>query len=384
MLGKEVFSHPDVQLPLSRSSGDYSTFVAEQLDKYKAVVKAVSGSDALSGAISAKTQEIEDLCDSVQEVIDKFTEGHPYDAYQALANGIVPIKGDLDRLSTDPLQGDTLNMMYRVRQRVSPPLTREELFHVPFELRHCAAPQRYSIQGLPCLYLGGSLYTCWAEMGMPAFSDLQASAFWFKTGKTVRLVDFGHRPRWVARWISKHEALNQGQEIPDNYVNFFASHTVCWPLMAIASVKALHPAAPFKAEYILPQVLLQWVTKQPDIDGIRYFSTHIDCVTDNPHWACNYVFPSRVVKSCGRCDHLRSLFKLTEPTNWQLLRSIHLDSRPGNAMDTFEFEFIKGIREGYHSSEFGQVQITLNSLAMKIQAFNVAQNGDPGLGDVKP
>ncbi len=384
MLGKDVFNHRDVQLPLTRSSDDYTQFVEDQLNKYKSVITSVSGPDALSIAIAARAHDITNLSSSVLDVITKFTAGYPHDAYAALDGGLSAVKADLDRLRTSPIADDQVLMMYRVRRQVSPPLTREGMFHVPYELRHLVAPQRYSIQGLPCLYLAGSLYTCWIEMGMPAFSDLQASVFWVRKEESIRLVDFGRRPRWLAEWMKRYETEKPGQNIPPESVAYFTSYAVCWPVMAIASVKALYTGAPYQVEYVLPQVLLQWVTKQPNIDGVRYFSTHIDCNTDNPHWINNYIFPTKTFKASGRCDRLRKLFKMTEPMNWQLLRSIRLDHKRTSAMDIFDFEFIKGIREGYHATEFGQVQHTLNALAHKIQMRNTDPNGDPLLGDVKP
>jgi hypothetical protein len=127
--------------------------------------------------------------------------------------------------------------MYRVRRQVAPPLTREEMFHVPFELRHKIAPQRYSIPGLPSLYLGGSLYTCWVEMRQPVFADLPASCLWLRPGEQLRYVDFAHRPRWLCTWLSN----NGGAPLPQHAIDYIVSHLVCWPLMAVASVRTKLP-----------------------------------------------------------------------------------------------------------------------------------------------
>lgn len=154
--------------------------------------------------------------------------------------------------------------------------------------------------------------------------------------------------------------------------------------MAAASVRTKYPADAFKPEYILPQVLLQWVSQQPDLDGVRYFSTHIDCVSDNPHWTCNYVFPARVMAAQGRCTRLRTLFKMTEPVNWQLLSTLNLGGIMGGSFDTFDFEFIRGIREPYGNTEFGLVQCRLNELANRIRHFNQQPGGNPTLGDLLP
>lgn len=44
----------------------------------------------------------------------------------------------------------------------------EDMLHIPFNKRHIVKSERFSIPGLPCLYLGNSSYACWVEMGCPA------------------------------------------------------------------------------------------------------------------------------------------------------------------------------------------------------------------------
>jgi len=49
-----------------------------------------------------------------------------------------------------------------------------------------------------------------------------------------------------------------------------------WPLVLACSVKVKNIEDDFKPEYIIPQLLLQWVRERDDIDGISYQTTHID------------------------------------------------------------------------------------------------------------
>lgn len=48
-----------------------------------------------------------------------------------------------------------------------------------------------------------------------------------------------------------------------------------WPLIAACSIKVKHREDSFKPEYIVPQLLLQWIRNNQEIDGIRFSSTHI-------------------------------------------------------------------------------------------------------------
>ncbi|MFW8247620.1 hypothetical protein ACOIDW_27415, partial [Klebsiella pneumoniae] len=65
--------------------------------------------------------------------------------------------------------------LFRVRKSDTPLSEREEIFHIPFTERQNVSAQRYSVAGLPCLYLGTSLYVCWQEMNKPDFDKLYLS-----------------------------------------------------------------------------------------------------------------------------------------------------------------------------------------------------------------
>lgn len=44
----------------------------------------------------------------------------------------------------------------------------KDMLHIPFDRRAIVNSCRFSIPGLPCLYLGNTSYVCWIEMGCPA------------------------------------------------------------------------------------------------------------------------------------------------------------------------------------------------------------------------
>src|SRR4029077_14880750 len=111
----------------------------------------------------------------------------------------------------DPIQRNQagqvhqLDQLYRIRPAKADEwhLEKRSLFHIPFNERHKVARQRYSIPGLPCLYLGGTLYVCWLEMNRPNFDSLFISRFRVTPGETVSVLDLGMRPRNIARRISE-------------------------------------------------------------------------------------------------------------------------------------------------------------------------------------
>lgn len=83
--------------------------------------------------------------------------------------------------------------LYRVRKSDSVLRERKDLFHIPFKLRHRVSAMRFSVSGLPCLYLGTSIFVCWQEMGKPDFDKLYISSFISNNDNShVRILDLGY------------------------------------------------------------------------------------------------------------------------------------------------------------------------------------------------
>lgn len=74
---------------------------------------------------------------------------------------------------------------------------RGDIFHVPFEKRRLVGNQRYSIAGLPCLYLGSSIWICWEELGRPPLDSVWVSRF--RIVKQASVLDFQFPPHHVWR-----------------------------------------------------------------------------------------------------------------------------------------------------------------------------------------
>lgn len=45
--------------------------------------------------------------------------------------------------------------------------SKKDMLHIPFNKRELIKTQRFSISGVPCLYLGTTSYVCWLEMNKP-------------------------------------------------------------------------------------------------------------------------------------------------------------------------------------------------------------------------
>lgn len=95
--------------------------------------------------------------------------------------------------------------------------------------------------------------------------------------------------------------------IRSNYLRWY-------PLIAACSFIRANKNSPFSSEYIIPQLLMQWVRGQirrNELMGIRYFSCASVRASD---LGFDYVFPVNNTKyEGGYCSILRDSFLLTNP-----------------------------------------------------------------------
>jgi len=194
--------------------------------------------------------------------------------------------------------------------------TKEEMFHIPFELRQKTGNQRFSISGYPCLYLGSSIYGSWEELHRPPIST--SNIVGIKNTKTLKLLDF---------------------RIP---LKIETEDDILRTAFAIAcSIKVQNPNDPFKPEYIIPQSILHSLVKYNQgemeignrgIHGIIYRSTHINnesTVYRDYELFNNIVIPVVNVeeKNNGFCETLCDEFFISNPTSlntYNLTRDSHV------------------------------------------------------------
>lgn len=127
-----------------------------------------------------------------------------------------------------------------------------EMFHIPFQLRHLVSTQRYSIPGYPVIYLASNLETAWYELNQPDIYNTTSAKFKFKD--MAIFIDLGY-------------PLRENPSDWELYCLF-----VFYPLFIACSVGVKYPEAPFKVEYMMPQLMLRVVRNYDMIRGISYMS----------------------------------------------------------------------------------------------------------------
>ena len=358
LLKDKLLNVPKIQ----KSGHHYLDFTKNILNSYSAKLQKVSDSqiNLIEGATDFKEFN-KMLIDGVITALVEYYNGNPFKSYEQI-HKILGEYNKYPRIKNVLIpQGSNL---YRIRAKnENYPLPRKELFHIPFELRGKVQSQRYSIPGFPTLYLSNSVYVCWEELERPDIDDIQASLFKSNTDLTV--LDF-MRPD---SYRLKYANLPIDKELLD--------YLMIWPLIMASSVKVDGKRDFFKPEYIIPQLILQWVKENENVDGIRYFSNNVDINGGTQGEFYNIAIPVKQNKSEGYCDKLKELFTMTEvwslPLNDAALGNANiLYSRAtytGINTDIKSLELISGKATEYYSSVFAKFELNLKSLENKAVDF---------------
>lgn len=164
--------------------------------------------------------------------------------------------------------GNESKNWFRARTGTFYPFSKDDMKHIPTDKREFIGSNRYSSNGIPCLYLANSILTCWEELNRPSLDSFWVSRFW--PVKEIRVLNLS---------VTGYEIINAQQYIrtvsenKDAYdqvvVDFFST----WVLQSACSVAVRSKANRlFREEYLIPQLLMQNV-KRFDANAIMYFST---------------------------------------------------------------------------------------------------------------
>ena len=144
----------------------------------------------------------------------------------------------------------------------------KNMLHIPFNKRGIIKSERFSIPGLPCLYLGNTSYVCWLEMNMPADFRFNVSPIRLDNTQKVLNLTVGIRDFFD---VIQDETMKE--EDKENYIFSMLKLLI----LAIAtSYKVKDGNRSFKSEYIISQMIML-SCKNRGLDGITYFSK---CVSD--------------------------------------------------------------------------------------------------------
>lgn len=347
------------ELPL-KYSGDFSTYLEKILiedfyGKVERLEEKEIDRDSFQFPLDFIKRTQKQFTKGLVETVKKYYEGKPNEAYELFRNTLVNDLKNFDEVLSFkdlPLNTD----FYRMRL-ASPnfPLERTDLFHIPFEKRGLVKSQRFSIPGFPSLYLGSSVYVCWEELGRPLRNQFQVVRM--SNNETLKILDLSP--------LQGDDLLNKRK---------LYRYFMTWPLIAACSIKVKNMDDTYKPEYIIPQILLQWIRNNHDVKGLTYQTTHINFRNVSTRGnLSNTVFPVISNKKTGLCPELVRIFQISEPLSPELLdivegfHSLKWGSIEVDPLDIKirNLEIVKGKHSLYSTTVLGELEQHLNNSELK-------------------
>ena len=194
------------------------------------------------------------------------------------------------------------------------PLERKELFHIPFSKNYLIGTERYSMPGHPCLYLASQAELAWYECGKPQKFAIAKFSIPQEEENYLKFIDFSEKLMPL-----KHSFFCWFHNEDDKAAvrKYLLKYIYTYPLRAACSVVVEHHGAKFIEEYIISQLLLQWVRNDEDFDGIRYESCS-DSDDVKSFGGHNIVLMTKKFDSDGYDVKLRECIKIGIPELFDL------------------------------------------------------------------
>lgn len=347
----ELLHHEIFDLPVSWVGVRYTThhgreyecpsyyhFVIKQMSRYQRLLQELSGLPVM-GSLGMPTLvppysnadivriTARNLCIGIVRTLIAYAKGSPTNAYQELCEGMEPrnkpnLFHPAYNVSTYNPQGEVFYRLRSASYEVSNP---QGLFHLPFELRYRVKAYRFSIAGYPSLYAASSPELALRELHQDTWtSDLYAARLRVVDTpiKDIRLLDLRNRIEELRARYQKPTEMYDGR-----VMNFLAS----WPLIMATSVPTGHPAIAdengclqypgFNEEYVLPQLVLEWVynsrnrNTQYKLAGVAFSSSRVSLRDPAFAGAFNIVIPAEQPSRSGYCPVRIKQFAVSMPVS---------------------------------------------------------------------
>ena len=130
--------------------------------------------------------------------------------------------------------------------------------------------------------------------------------------KALRLIDMSIRPvdllSNIHVWI-----LNAGENREEviKIHNYFLNYIITYPLAAACSLRVEDRDTKFVEEYVIPQMLLNWIRENSNFDGVRYKSS-LNTTLVQGMGAVNIALPVKKFRYDGLCEYLTSKISVSD------------------------------------------------------------------------
>ena len=362
---KKLFNDKELFLPKVWDGSDFNKALKALFEHYLERVDEFFDKHNGGSEDEKYLDTIKKACDSIRASVKAYLDGFPAKAFKKLSKAMktlmeTPLKIYYKSSMREGIDiEDNLCLFRAACVNDIKPYDRSRMFHAPYNLRSKVPTCRYSIAGYPSLYLGTALELCCEEIHVnPGYDRVLASMFKLErsieqSNTNIRVIELGIKPQ---DFLENDNIRNESKRrrIDRYLLNGYSVRTaylLWYPLIAACSFIRTNKNDPFAAEYIIPQLLMQWVRaemsqvdKSDCVDcsdccndyyngceerkrkrtkgrcksyhqliGIRYFSCASKRVSD---LGFNYVFPTSgepISESLQYCRILSKAFKLTIP-----------------------------------------------------------------------
>lgn len=343
---KELLSHDIFNLPVSwvgyqytntlgqQTCDSYHRFVVRRLREYQELLAElddilVMGSPGLPirepfvSTAEEVRRAVRSLCIGILKALNAAANNNPQRAADELRVALE--QSNAGQLLQAPGQliyseSQTSRTFYRLRNSDEPVREAYRMFSLPFEERWKAGSDRFSAAGAPSLYA--------ATSPLLALRELRADNFTRKMyASRLRAI---YPPELIGREVRYLNLRNQVQEFrrryerPGPYTGEIIGFLVRWPLVMATSIQTAYPTLDkpevrpsFNEEYVLPQLLLQWVihnrSQRYKITGITYSSSRLNAQELTDAGEFNVVIPAEQPAAKGLCPVRIRQFEITAP-----------------------------------------------------------------------
>lgn len=340
---KHIMDDKELFLPIRWKGYDFALVMDQHFKHYLKSIETNVDMDNKDICLCSDYREISDVCNTIVLAVEKYLNGFPSHAYEIFCKAMrllikkplkVYQKNIFELFGDDGHYTDNLDLYRVVRVYENKPYPRSRVFHTPYNMRSKVSSSRYSIAGYPSLYLTTALALGCEELHIDPYQDLvigsrfQLDRNLESTETIIRVIElsvkpqdfiFGERENRINTDASNnrrisHELLNN-RNVRDAYLLWY-------PLISACSFIRTNKSDPFAAEYIIPQLVMQWVRSEMQssdnkdyhqLTGIRYFSCSSQKASD---MGFNYVFPTSGLQFSDELPYCRVLskaFRLTMP-----------------------------------------------------------------------
>ncbi len=264
---------------------------------------------------------------------------------------------------------------FRVRQgSTAANFKRKDMKHVPYSLREKVGNTRYSISGIPCLYLGNSIYVCYCENGKSDINQTWVSRY--APRRSIKILNLSTTAFELANATIFIKGLSNESSKESKYNSIVKEYFSNWVLQSACSIHVRRNNSPaFKEEYILPQRIMMMLPNF-NLDAIMYFTVQDKGSYVSPlSWISkNLAIPAFDSIEKNYSNKIQSMFAISDPINLGVYIYSKNENKQRcypkntNSARTSEPITINEIFTSYSQSLYYRAEIEL----MKLEYWNVS------------